>query len=299
MALTPARRPPRWLLAAGVGLLAALVVLLVAGRALLASPVVAHLPLVSRDVVTGGFLVVAASLAAMATRAVVGAAFGRTAGTAAATWRTAVTWAAYGLLGLVIVAQLRLDLSGLLAGSAVIAVVVGVGAQTSLGNLFAGAVLLVARPFSVGRWVHLRTYLFGGFGGADFSGMVVHIGSFHTVLNVGGRLVYVPNSAMLMAAITTHPIPLQLDLEVILPASAPLAAIERRIASGLGLHPPASVALRPQRVSLGGEPEVSCRLQVAALRPVDPRQVVRLLALAAAEGPAADLEAAPAAASPE
>ncbi len=282
MALNPSRRPPRRLLAAGLGLLAVLVLVLVAGRDLLASGAVRGLSPAGRDLVTGGFLVVATVLAVLATRALVAAAFGRTAGTPAATWRTAATWCAYVLLGLVIVAQLRLDLSGLLVGSAVIGVVLGVGAQTSLGNLFAGAVLLVARPFSVGAWVHLRTYLFGGFSGSDFSGTIVHIGSFHTVMSVGGRAVHIPNSAILMAALTTGPIPVQVDLDVALRADAPLADIESRLALGLGLQPPASVALRPQRVSLSGDPEVSCRLQVAALRPVDVRQVVRLLAEAAA-----------------
>jgi len=285
MALNPGRRPPRRLITVGLALLATLVVLLAAGRALLDSHLVRTLPQTTHGLVVGGFLLVSAILAMLATRALMAAVFGRAAGTALATWRTAASWAVYIVLGLVIVSQLQVDLSGFLVGSAVIGVVLGVGAQTSLANLFAGAILLLSRPFSVGGWVHLRTYLFGGFGGSDFSGLVVHIGSFHTVLDVGGRPVHIPNSAMLTAAITTSPIPVQVDLDVTLPAAAPLAAIEGRIADGLGLRPPASVALLPQRVSLGGDPEVSCRLQVAALRSVDVRTVVRLLAEAAGAAP--------------
>ncbi len=48
---------------------------------------------------------------------------------------------------------LNIDLGGLLATSAALSVVVGLALQETLGNLFAGLVLQVEPPFSVGDWV--------------------------------------------------------------------------------------------------------------------------------------------------
>src|SRR6476646_9635435 len=56
--------------------------------------------------------------------------------------------------------------SALLAGSAFTAVVLGLAAQQTLGNLFAGMVLLSARPFRVGERVRLQA------GGIEVEGVV-------------------------------------------------------------------------------------------------------------------------------
>src|SRR5579871_4998354 len=56
------------------------------------------------------------------------------------------------IIGVVVIvlsalAILRVDVSQLLLGGAITGVVIGIAAQQSLGNIFAGIVLLVAHPF--------------------------------------------------------------------------------------------------------------------------------------------------------
>jgi small-conductance mechanosensitive channel len=50
---------------------------------------------------------------------------------------------------------LNMDVSTVLAGSAVVSVVLGFGLQETLGNLFAGVTVQLSRPFTVGDWVRI------------------------------------------------------------------------------------------------------------------------------------------------
>jgi len=76
-------------------------------------------------------------------------------------------WATLVLLG--ILQLLNVNLSSLLVGGAVTGVVVGIAAQQSLGNFFAGLVLMFARPYIPGQRVIVRS---GGMGG-PFEGEIV------------------------------------------------------------------------------------------------------------------------------
>lgn len=62
--------------------------------------------------------------------------------------------------------QLALDLTGLVATSAVLSVVIGLALQETLGNLFAGLSLQLDAPFEVGHIIRI----------GDHTGRVVHIG---------------------------------------------------------------------------------------------------------------------------
>jgi small-conductance mechanosensitive channel len=77
------------------------------------------------------------------------------------------------------------------------AVVIGLAAQQTLGNLFAGIVLLSAHPFRVGDTVRLQ----GGQVGGQVEGVVSSLGLMYTALVVEGDPVLIPNSAVLAAAI--------------------------------------------------------------------------------------------------
>ena len=68
-------------------------------------------------------------------------------------------------LGLAILVALRiagLQLTTLAVGGGITAVIVGLAAQQTVGNLFAGTVLLTSRPFRVGDLVRLQTGQAGG-----------------------------------------------------------------------------------------------------------------------------------------
>jgi small conductance mechanosensitive channel len=103
-------------------------------------------------------------------------------------------------LGVVLVTALRIagiDLAALAVGGAMTAVVLGLAAQQTFGNLVAGTVLLSAGPFKVGDLIRLQT---GGVGG-EVEGTVSSLGLLHTTLSRGADRVLVPNSVVLAAAI--------------------------------------------------------------------------------------------------
>jgi len=82
-------------------------------------------------------------------------------------------------------------------GGAFTAVIFGLAAQQTLGNLIAGMVLLSARPFRVGDLVRLQ----GGPIGGELEGTVASLGLLYTTLAKGENSILVPNSSVLNAAI--------------------------------------------------------------------------------------------------
>jgi small-conductance mechanosensitive channel len=93
-------------------------------------------------------------------------------------------------------------------GGAFTAVVVGLAAQQTLGNLFAGMVLLSARPFRVGERVKLQG---GGLAGT-VEGVVSSLGLLYTTFASGDDAIMVPNSVVLNVAIVPLREPDGIDL---------------------------------------------------------------------------------------
>lgn len=89
----------------------------------------------------------------------------------------------------------------LLVGGAFTAVILGLAAQQTLGNLFAGVVLLSARPFRVGDRVRLQ----GGPLAGQIEGTVSSQGLLYTTLLAGEGSVMVPNSVVLNVAVSAQP----------------------------------------------------------------------------------------------
>jgi small-conductance mechanosensitive channel len=82
-------------------------------------------------------------------------------------------------------------------GGAFTAVIVGLAAQQTLGNVIAGIVLLSARPFRVGDVVRLQAGQVAG----QLEGTVASLGLLYTTLAKGEDSVMVPNSVVLNAAV--------------------------------------------------------------------------------------------------
>ncbi len=93
------------------------------------------------------------------------------------------------------IAGLRTDT--LAVGGAFTAVVLGLAAQQTIGNLFAGLVLISTRPFRVGE----RVRLVGGALAGHQEGIVSSLGLFYTTLVSGADRILVPNSMLLNLAI--------------------------------------------------------------------------------------------------
>jgi len=82
-------------------------------------------------------------------------------------------------------------------GGAFTAVILGLAAQQTLGNLIAGTVLLSARPFHVGDRVRLQ----GGPLAGQIEGTVSSLGLLYTTFANGDDSIMVPNSVVLNVAV--------------------------------------------------------------------------------------------------
>ncbi len=85
----------------------------------------------------------------------------------------------------------------LLVGGAFATVLVGIAAQQSLSNVFAGLVLLLARPVDLGDRVWIKSGPLGG----ELRGTVTEIGITYVRLDTPDGPLHLPNSQVLASAI--------------------------------------------------------------------------------------------------
>lgn len=102
------------------------------------------------------------------------------------------------LVTILLIAGVALGIAGvkpetLLLGGAFTAVILGLAAQQTLGNVFAGVVIQGARPFRVGERVRLS----GGQLSGNVEGTVSSLGLFYTLFASGNQRVMIPNSVIL------------------------------------------------------------------------------------------------------
>ena len=116
---------------------------------------------------------------------------------AATILRFIATTAGYLLIVFGLLALLNVNPASLLVGGALIGAILGLAAQQTLGNYFAGVVLLIARPYVPGDRVTIHS---GGMGGV-FTGTVVDAGVMYTALLTDVGEVKLPNSGILASAI--------------------------------------------------------------------------------------------------
>jgi small conductance mechanosensitive channel len=123
------------------------------------------------------------------------------------------------LLSIAIVVVIALRLVGLSAGSLAVggaftAVVVGLAAQQTIGNVFAGVVLQSARPFRVGERVRFTAGPLAG----DVEGIISSLGLFYVTILEGANRTLVPNSVLLESAVTPIREPDHVELRARFPA---------------------------------------------------------------------------------
>ncbi|HEY1446525.1 MAG TPA: mechanosensitive ion channel domain-containing protein [Acidimicrobiales bacterium] len=103
--------------------------------------------------------------------------------------------------------MLSVPVGHFLLGGAIAGVVLGIAAQQSLGNVFAGFVLLLARPIAVGHYIRVRSGALGG----EFYGTVTSMSLTYVSVLTEQGLLQVPNSSFLAAAVGPWPRPEQRD----------------------------------------------------------------------------------------
>jgi small-conductance mechanosensitive channel len=227
-----------------------------------------------------GILLLAAVFGGIAIRAFVSRAFFHLRGTELSGWRPIVTWCLYVILAVGILSALDINLGGLLAAGAILGVVVGVAAQTSLASVFAGIVLVLARPYTVGSWVVLRYSIFGAY---DYSGVITQVGVVYTTMDMGGRLVRVPNSAALASVLIVSHVPIQLDMELVLPPEVQLSRLHQELSESLQLGPGEIISLRPIRFTTEGAGLLTCQLLIRSHRTLDLAAVNRAIVASSAK----------------
>jgi small-conductance mechanosensitive channel len=98
-------------------------------------------------------------------------------------------------------ALFKVPVGQLVLGGAVTTILIGIAAQQSLANVFAGIVLLLSHPFSVGDTVRFRSGSLGG----PLEGTVTEIGITYLRLETADGVLHVPNSQALSAAVGLLP----------------------------------------------------------------------------------------------
>src|SRR5262245_48079460 len=167
-------------------------------------------------------------------------------------------------LGVVVIAALRIagvTMGTLAVGGAFTAIVLGLAAQQTIGNVFAGIVLQGTRPFRVGQ----RVRLVGGALAGSLEGTVSSLGLFYTTLARGADRLRVPNAVLLSLVVVPLREPEKLEVRVRFEDSASPRRIEQRLRESV------SVPTRyPPHVSLEEIDQEGIVLRISAT-PMTPR----------------------------
>jgi small-conductance mechanosensitive channel len=145
-------------------------------------------------------------------------------------------------------------LQTLAVGGAFTAVVVGLAAQQTLGNLFAGMVLLSARPFRLGERVRLQAGAVGG----SVEGIVSSLGLLYTTLARGEDRIMIPNNVVLAAAVVPLREPDAVDVRVRLSAGIRPSQVQQMLDANIATETRAAPNVVLEEIN-GGEVVVRVR----------------------------------------
>jgi small-conductance mechanosensitive channel len=134
------------------------------------------------------------------------------------------------LVTLAVAVLIALNIAGLTPGTlavggAVTAVVLGLAAQSTIGNLFAGVLLLSVQPFRVGERVRLQAGALAG----TMEGTVSQLGLLYVTLTQGDDVILVPNNTVITAAIVPLRQPGKVDVRAHLRPGVKPSELQRMI----------------------------------------------------------------------
>jgi small-conductance mechanosensitive channel len=170
-----------------------------------------------------------------------------------------------------------LSTRSLTVGGAFTAVIFGLAAQQTLGNLIAGMVLLSARPFRVGE----RVRLMGS--GVQVEGIVSQLGLLYTVFSVGEDETMVPNSVVLNVSVSPLREPDAVDMRARLRPGVTPADVQKLLETEVDVP----LLERPQIIleELDGQ-EVIVRIRATPIASNDgPRLASEILSAVSRETP--------------
>jgi small conductance mechanosensitive channel len=114
--------------------------------------------------------------------------------------RLTISLAGYLAVAVMGLNELGVQLGQLLVGGALTGVIIGIAAQQSLGNVFAGLMLVISRPFIVGDHIIVHS---GGLGGPH-EGRVIEMGLVYLTIKTQTGLIRLPNTAVLNSAVAPN-----------------------------------------------------------------------------------------------
>lgn len=153
----------------------------------------------------------------------------------------------------------------LATAGAITAVVVGLAAQQTMGNLFAGMILFSARPYRIGDQIRLQAGPLAG----TLEGRVSSLGLMYTVFEHDGDQTLIPNATLLACAVTPLRSPAAVEFTARLRPGVLPSQVQNLLHSGI------TVALRdPPEVQLEAlEEDVVVRIFAAPAREDDGPQL--------------------------
>jgi small-conductance mechanosensitive channel len=138
------------------------------------------------------------------------------------------------LIFLILAILVALNVAGLeprtiAVSGAILAVVFGLAAQQTLGNLIAGVVLISARPFRVGDRVRLQSGNLAG----ELEGVVSSLGLLYTTFARGEDSIMVPNNIVLASAVVPLREPSSVDLRARLRPDVTPSEVQELLEDGI------------------------------------------------------------------
>ena len=175
------------------------------------------------------------------------------------------------LITILLVALVALGIAGvkpatLAVGGAAVTIVLGLAAQQTLGNIFAGVVLQSTRPFRVGERVRLT----GGPVAGSVEGTVSTLGLFYTTILKGQDRMLIPNNLLLLLAVEPLRNPESIDLRARFDSHLSPATVQDMLRQAITVP-----TLRPPRIELEEVDRDEVVLRISAT-PVDPADGARL-----------------------
>ncbi len=120
---------------------------------------------------------------------------------------------AYTTLIIIALYLMHINVTGLLISAGFLGIVLGLAAQATLGSVFSGISMIVAKPFEPGDYVTVQTWQYSKMPSTypheefipGYNGVVSRIGLLYTeILEDNGMPLYVPNSILNQALVINH-----------------------------------------------------------------------------------------------
>ncbi|MGC8538736.1 MAG: mechanosensitive ion channel family protein, partial [Candidatus Micrarchaeia archaeon] len=150
----------------------------------------------------------------------------------------------YSVLFIIVLSVLNINVTNILIGAGFLGIIVGLAAQSTLGNIFAGISILSARPFKPGDYITVVTWQYSLQPSTHpherfvpgYSGEVSSIGLLYTkLIGENNAPLYVPNSIINQAMIINHHAAKEkiIHLTIEVSSSVPFTEFSRRLFESL------------------------------------------------------------------